>query len=135
MPAGDVFSGRVNTSLSFDLLLAPHDTVGLLYLPLKAKGAAGKPKYVGSDPDGGTFGITLDGRASQYRYIVWTTDDGAAPLYEGTEIRPLNGRTRIFAVDASPVSLANIVVGDKTFEIRAAESREAPAVAHRCSRE
>lgn len=126
VPAGDVLSGRVNTSLSFDLFLAPCDSVGLLYLPLKAMGAAGKPKYVGSDPDGGTFGITLDGRPSQYRYIVWTASDGAAPLYEGTEMQPLNGRTRIFAVDASPVSLANIVVGDATFEVRAAESQEAP---------
>lgn len=126
VPAGDPFSGRVNTSLSFDLLLAPHDAVGLFYLPLKAKGAAGKPKYVGSDPGGGTFGITLDGRASQYRYIVWTTDDGAVPLYEGTELRPLNGRTGIFAVDATPVSLGSIVAGDTTFEIRAAESRESP---------
>lgn len=126
MPAGDVFSGRVNTSLSFDLFLAPRDSVGLLYLPLKAKGAAGKSKYVGSDPDGGTFGVTLDGRASHYRYIVWTAGEGDVPLYEGTEMQPLNERPQIFAVDASPVSLANIVVSDKTFEIRAAESREAP---------
>lgn len=126
VPTGDVLTGRVNTSLSFDLFLAPFDIAGLLYLPLKAKGAAGKPKYVGSDPDGGTFGATLDGRASQYRYIVCTSGDGTVPLYEGTEMQPLNGRPRIFAVDASPVSLANIVVGDKTFEIRAAESREAP---------
>jgi tRNA A37 threonylcarbamoyladenosine biosynthesis protein TsaE len=125
-PAGDIFSGRVNTSLSFDLLLAPSDTVGLLYLPLRAKGAAGKPKYVGADPNGGTFGVTLDGRASQYRYIVWTAGDGAAPLYEGAEMQPLNERPGLFAVDARPLSLANVVVGDKTFEIRAAESRVAP---------
>ncbi|WP_028272215.1 hypothetical protein [Arthrobacter sp. UNC362MFTsu5.1] len=126
IPAGDVLSGRVNTALSFDVFVAPVDSAGLLYLPLKAKGAAGKPKYVGSDSDGGTFGATLDGRASQYRYIVVAAADEAVPLYEGTEMQLLSGRPRIFAVDASPVGLANIVVGDVVFEIRAAESREAP---------
>ncbi|MDF9276251.1 hypothetical protein P4U43_00415 [Arthrobacter sp. EH-1B-1] len=126
LPAGDVLSGRVNASLSFDLFLAPIDSAGLLYLPLKAKGAAGKPKYVGSSPEGGIFGATLDGRAAQYRYIVCGPSFKDAPLYEGSEMQLLNGRAGIFAVDASPVSLANVVVGGITFEIRAAESREAP---------
>ena len=126
VPAGDVLSGRVNTSLSFDLFLARRDTAGLLYLPQGAKGAAGKPKYVGADSNGGTIGITIDGRASRYRYITWTDGDAAAPLYEGTEMQPLNGRPGLFAVDANPLGLANVVVGDVTFQIRAAESREAP---------
>jgi hypothetical protein len=126
VPPGDILSGRMNNSLSFDLILAPTDCVGLLYLTLNAKGAAGKPRYVGSSPEGGTFGATLDGRASQYRYIVCGALIENAPLYEGSEMLPLNGRAGIFAVDASPVSLANIVVGGITFEVRAAESREAP---------
>lgn len=126
VPAGDVLSGRVNPSLSFDLFLAPVDSVGMLYMPLKAKGAAGKPKYVGSDSESGTFGVILDGRASHYRYIVCGASYDKAPLYEGSEMQPLNGRGGVFAVDASPATLANIVVGGITFEIRAAESREAP---------
>lgn len=125
LPPGDILLGRVNASLSLDIFLTSCDS-GLLYLPLKAKGATGRPKYVGSETTGGIFGVTLDGRASQYRHIVWTTDDEATPLYEGTEMQRLNGRPRLFAVDASPVGLANIVVGEKTFELRAAESRQAP---------
>ncbi|MFJ6538840.1 hypothetical protein ACIQH5_21635 [Paenarthrobacter sp. NPDC091711] len=126
LPADDTFAGKVSASLSFDVFLAASNAVGILHMALKAKGASGKPKYVGSDPHGGIVGVTMDGRVSRYRYIAWGVGDSPRPLYEGTEIPKLNGREGIFAIDAGPASLANILVGETTYELRSAEGRDAP---------